>query len=595
MTSIRTKRRKVQTDFEKLLNDVTEENELSTSGTSCIPSPIESQYTIDSYVAPQNESENVSDSDIDVDLDENEKNGDNFKSQLVSWAVTHNITSEPLCSKGLLKTPTNYNMTSISGGQYHHFGIQKQICNLITDNRGGLLEIIVGIDGLPISKSSKKQFWPILGICEKLSNIPFIIGLYYSLTTKPLSVNEFLEPFVQELIVLKTTGFIFNNVIYKVQLKCIVADAPARNFIKCTAAFNGYNGCDRCIQKGSWSGRVIFKDNNAILRTDLDFINQSDKSHHSQTSPLVEIGIGLVSDVVLDYMHLICLGVVKKLLVCWKRGPLPHREGRLFLTNVSERLVGLRIHIPTEFNRKPRTLIELDFWKATEYRTFLLFTGPVVLKGNLNENKYLHFLYLSVAIRILLSDNIQWYGYAKALLKEFVIQIPVLYTEDFLVYNVHSLIHLADDALKFGSLNNVTAFPFENFMQTLKKLLRAKNNELAQVIRRVYERQEVLVTKNNDKQPKFKISTGRDSGWKLQNGDIIVVHDCLDSSVRYRKFLMKNDFFTIPCASSKLEIFELSNLSPNVYTTNKSNLTQKLVLLPILKETNNNVVCFPMF
>jgi len=50
------------------------------------------------------------------------------------------------------------------------------------------------------------------------------------------------------------------------------------------------------------------------------------------------------------------------------------------------------------------------------------------------------------------SDNINGYDYARKLLKQFVLEIPDLYASEFIVYNVHMLVHLADDAEKVRSL-----------------------------------------------------------------------------------------------------------------------------------------------
>jgi len=43
---------------------------------------------------------------------------------------------------------------------------------------------------------------------------------------------------------------------------------------------------------------------------------------------------------------------------------------------------------------------------ASEFRSFLLYWGPIVLKDTIPKNYYQHFLLLSVAIRILLSPSI---------------------------------------------------------------------------------------------------------------------------------------------------------------------------------------------
>jgi hypothetical protein len=606
-----------------MLNEIDSIDSALTPGASTSIEALENEVVLTSEISDSDSESVISiaesePSSSDSCIVQNCKSNDKFKVELSQWCINHNITSMaiddllklfrsnisevqlPLSSKTLLQTPKTdfYTIIKIGGGEYYHFGLEYQLSNLLNFKMSpsSELEVMLSIDGLPLSKSSKKQFWPILGICRMLSESPFIIGLFFSCTSKPSSVEEFLLPLVQEFSYLKANGFWQNFCKYTVIIKCLIADAPARNFVKCCSAFNGYSGCDRCVQKGNWSGRVIFRDSFAPLRTDFDFVNKTDQSHHAGTSPLLQLEIGLVSDIVLDYMHLVCLGVVKKLLVCWKRGPLPHREGRQFINLVSERLVNLRKYIPTEFNRKTRTLLELDFWKATEFRSFLLYTGPLVLKNCLNVEKYQHFLHLSLAIRILLSDDRNWYKFADSLLKVFVSKIPVLYTEDFLVYNIHSLVHLTDDAVKFGSLNNINAFPFENFMQVLKRMLREKNRELPQIIRRVSERQQLFYDQKVEKKV-LKISKDlKDRGWMLSNGDIILIIKSDDTTISFRKFLKKIEFFTVPCQSSKFNIYELSNISPKVYQMNKSSLNQKLLMFPlsIINDNSTSFVCFPM-
>ena len=53
--------------------------------------------------------------------------------------------------------------------------------------------------------------------------------------------------------------------------------------------------------------------------------------------------------------------------------------------------------------------------------------------------------------------------------------------------DVHGLIHLVQDVKKFGPLDNFSAFKYENFLQTLKKLLRKHDKPLQQICRRYIE------------------------------------------------------------------------------------------------------------
>ena len=99
----------------------------------------------------------------------------------------------------------------------------------------------------------------------------------------------------------------------------------------------------------------------------------------------------------LDYMDLTCLGVMRKLLLAWKKGPLTVRIGTQNVNRISERLSMIKFSVPNDFARKPRSLDELARWKATELRQFLLYTGPVVLKNIVNEDIYNHFLTFHLA------------------------------------------------------------------------------------------------------------------------------------------------------------------------------------------------------
>ena len=197
-------------------------------------------------------------------------------------------------------------------------------------------------------------------------------------------------------------------------------------------------------------------------------------------------------------MHLVCLGVVRKLLNFWLSGDLHAEKGKASrlparaVRCLSERLMTLRNSVPREFARKPRSVNEIDRWKATEFRTLLLYTGPVVLSGILKSAAYNNFIQLSTAISLLASPLhcMQYNKFANDLLVDFVKQCFVMYGPSFVVYNVHALVHLAADVQKFGPLDSFSAFPFENELQGLKRMVRSGNMPLSQIIRRTCEKRQ---------------------------------------------------------------------------------------------------------
>lgn len=513
-------------------------------------------------------------------------------------------SSLPKSYKTLLKTPLNYSIVSIQGGFYHHFGIECRIRQFfknhfvcLPDNRTILLQ--VGIDGVPISKSSRRQMWPILVRSKSiLKNAPFLVGLYYSELSKPENSSEYLRPFVEEIKLLATDGMELDHVRYDIEVVCFIADAPARSFLKQIVSFNGQHGCERCNVRGQYTNhRMIFKDIDCPLRTNEGFVDQVDVAHHTGISPLVEINFPMVTGFVLDYMHLICMGIVKKLLLVWKAGTkksLVFKLSRRIVDEISTRLLSFRKYMPKEFGRKPRSLYELQHWKATEFRTFLLYTGPLALKGVLDSEKYNHFMLLSVAIRILLTNNSGWHDYADSLLRIFVSQTKEIYSEDFLIYNVHNLIHITDDARKFGSLNGISAFAMENYMQKLKSCIKGNVNPLAQVIRREFEAGNLgSVTPSFSHELLFSTKLG-DRAFLSKTRKTVLVQSIDGNNMIVKEFQKYSLSFSKPCESSKFDIYKVSCLSKVTKVIPKSDLIQKVVLLPHVSDNPLSYYSIPL-
>lgn len=62
-----------------------------------------------------------------------------------------------------------------------------------------------------------------------------------------------------------------------------------------------------------------------------------------------------------------------------------------------------------------------------------------------------------------------------------------LYGKEFLSYNVHAAVHLADESRTHGVLDNVSCFVFKNYLGRIKKLLRKPDAPVQQVVKRLLE------------------------------------------------------------------------------------------------------------
>jgi hypothetical protein len=194
-------------------------------------------------------------------------------------------------------------------------------------------------------------------------------------------------------------------------------------------------------------------------------------------------------------MHLVCLGVVRRLLLHRKGpvGPLCVRLGSKIVNEMSEKLASLCPYIPSDFVRKPRSITEVMHWKADEFRQFLLYFAPVVLREVLTEGLYQNFMLLLVGIRIPTCPHlaIRFCDYANELLVLFVTDAEKLYGREIYVYNVHCLIHLANDVKRLGPLDECSSFPFKNKLGQLKKSVRKPQFPIQQIVYRLSEKQQV--------------------------------------------------------------------------------------------------------
>ena len=381
----------------------------------------------------------------DSDSSDNEDNV-SIKDQLSEWAVHFQITMEALSSllfilkpvvidlpkdpRTLLKTKTSYDIQRKCGGEYYHFGLKKNLIDILSaaavngiERIDQTLQLQLNIDGLPLFKSSNHQFWPILGRLVNVpsSKEPFVIGIFSGIA-KPTSLSDYLKDFINEFNELKEHGITSCGQHFDIEMSSVICDAPAKAFVKNVKQYSGYFGCDKCTQEGEWRGKMTFPEIDAPLRTDDSFEMMTDDEHHKGPSPFVEIGLKMITQFPIDYMHMTCLGVVKRMLSIWMKGPLNHRLVSRTINHISSDLVDLKPCIPMEFARKPRSLSEMDRWKATEFRQFLLYTGPVVLERHLDEYVYKNFLLLSISMHILLNSFLVglYSDYAHGLLSAFV-------------------------------------------------------------------------------------------------------------------------------------------------------------------------------
>ena len=196
----------------------------------------------------------------------------NLLETLSKWAIHYNIQHNALSdllkildsffpqknipkdSRTLLKTPLCVeNVKVVAPGNYCHIGFAEALNCIVSEYEENnihlnKLDILINIDGSPISNSSKSCLWPILCSDAELKDV-FIIGLYHGYE-KPNDCNVFLESFVNEASEVIKEGYYVGNKFVPNSIHALICDAPAKSFVVSIKGHTGYSSCSKCKIEG---------------------------------------------------------------------------------------------------------------------------------------------------------------------------------------------------------------------------------------------------------------------------------------------------------------------------------------------------------
>lgn len=177
------------------------------------------------------------------------------------------------------------------GAEYIYFGLEKPLLERLKHAKKlpNKIKLKFNIDGLPLGKCGKLQFWPILCMCSNIEDsVPSVVGLYCGYE-KPCDPDLFLKNFVIELKEILKQKYRVNVVTCEFKVECFICDAPARAMILGIIQYNGTKGCGKCTVEGKGKP-VVFLESDCPLRTNASFRSKDDKLHHKRRSILEECG-----------------------------------------------------------------------------------------------------------------------------------------------------------------------------------------------------------------------------------------------------------------------------------------------------------------
>lgn len=209
----------------------------------------------------------------------------------------------------------------------------------------------------------------------------------------------------------------------------------------------------------------------------------------------------------------------------------------------------------------------------------------------------------------------EFVDFAEKCIELFVETASDVYGIEFLSFNTHSLLHLADDVRAFGALDSFSAFPYENNMTYCRKLCRKPSLHLQQIANRRAEDCRTASSRNIDRNAlKFigshergpappirgstnyrqyrKVVTGiihlstveSDSTVYLKNESIGVIQNVLQYDgccyLVLKTFAKMENFFDRPCNSSLIGVFLCSMMSTETIVVSLDQVSDKCFRMP---------------
>lgn len=371
-----------------------------------------------------------------------------------------------------------------------------------------ILSLTFNLDGASVSKSSNASIWPILLYQNYLppsmrfmkENV-LLAGVICTGKIK-LDLSKLILPFIVEMNQLfnDQISLIRNGQIHHflpLVMFCL-CDLPARSDVQQIKYVSGYYACPVCIQKGtlvrgkgnSSYVRYIKTKEKPKMRTHIQFIDdtlqyaKTKKNIHGLKgiTPLVALPcFDVVDNVSTDHMHGVFLGVMKDIIDIWYGKKKLKNVQSGFKISKSEDRVKLNKTIVqlkpySRITRKPRSLFDRSYYKATEYRNLLWFYMHYALYGVLSQSAINHFDLLSASTYILDKSEISKneIDHAGQMLEKFVDDFERFYGPDSITMNIHILRHYAHNVLNGGPLWSQSMFGFESKMGEFTKGHRSK-------------------------------------------------------------------------------------------------------------------------
>lgn len=232
---------------------------------------------------------------------------------------------------------------------------------------------------------------------------------------------------------------------------------------------------------------MAFLDLDAPLRNDNDYRGRVYDDYHHMESVLEMLPIDMIDAFPLDYLHCLLSGVENWILKFLRDTPKTLSTGDYL--EISRRIEEFNETQPVEFQKKLRSFGDsLGLMKGTEFRQYVLYVGPLLLRGIVEDDIIGNLIKLQIASTIFSHKRFaNYYNEADTLMRMFIVEFGAIYHPSHVVYVVHSLCHMKRFVELYGPWDNFSTFEYESTNCTVKNYLKSNVKPLIQVTNRILE------------------------------------------------------------------------------------------------------------
>ena len=450
-----------------------------------------------------------------------------------------------VCNKSVRKEGNNYKCTTCNNtldtyqlNNYVSFNLEDQlkvvskVCQL-EEASDLTLRLIITCDGIPLSKSSEVELYPLIVYIDNFQNLNlrskcYIIGSIAMIRKKvskiPLNPTLLLRTFLRDFEAINAKGGIETawSPHTKLEVISFLADTPCRAKFLNVLQHNGTYPCHRCYVKLQDKLVPVHKSNEIRLKT-MEEVNQlidelenlrvvTPRTLHTfgikGKSLLARFNFDYIKQSPLEIMHCLFLGVAKNFLEMYLF------ESKNSLKEPQRNQVDQRIKLlkpPSNSKRSIRQLNEFKHFKSAEFELIFFYYGYFMFKGILSDEKFNFLMFLAATTFKLWSRNA-----TTAQIDQVPDEIDHFMDvfrrkndeRDLIRFNLHWMLHLYEDRKTFGPLSKMNAYSYEDRLQHFKYAFLSRNRRLESLVKKIKAERMIPVEAKDLEEVSFIVSCG---------------------------------------------------------------------------------------